>query len=195
MKGWLPKKWAKRIPANYWEPMARNHPRRGLTLHSEGIDRDCTPGHVTNLSQYVLSKAIFYHFVWCPVCGEWTQLIPLDAAARSMVGGSVHGGASANKAGTINVQVCVAGYGHRDFTDRKRLRGAWVLAAIMFRARIPWKARKTWGPGAQRGTAAWMRGGVQGHQHGPHDDHTDPGRIDVERLLREARRQWKARNR
>jgi len=190
---WLPTKWVKRMPAQDWEPMARNHPRRGLTLHNEGVDRNCTPGHVTSLSQYVLHRRLFYHFVWCPVCGEWAQLIPLDAAARSMVGGSVYGDASANKAGRVNVQVCIAGYGNRDFTDRKRLHGAWVLAAIMFRARIPWKARKTWGPGAQRGVGAWMRGGVQGHQHGPHDDHVDPGRIDVERLLREARRQWKAR--
>ena len=190
---WLPTKWVKRMPAQDWEPMARNHPRRGLTLHNEGVDRNCTPGHVTSLSQYVLHRRLFYHFVWCPVCGEWAQLIPLDAAARSMVGGSVYGGASANKAGIVNVQVCVAGYGSRDFTDRKRLRGAWVLAAIMFRARIPWKARKTWGPGAQRGTGAWMRGGIQGHQHGPNDDHTDPGRIDVQRLMREARRQYKDR--
>ena len=86
----------------------------------------------------------------------------------------------------------MAGFGSRDFTAGE-MRGAWVLAEIMDRARIPAKARKTWGSGASRAVSAWMRGGIQGHQHGPLDDHTDPGSIDVERLVRVARRQRKAR--
>ncbi len=192
MDGWLPARWVTKIPAPVIEPMARNHPRRGLTLHSEGVDRDCRKGHVVDLSHYVLERDIFYHFVWCPVCGRAAQLAPLHKAARSMVGGTVWRGASANKAGTINVQVCVAGFGARPFTSG-RLRRAWLLAEIMDRARIPWKARTTWGPGAGRGLEAWMRGGIQGHQHGPVDDHTDPGRIDVERLMRVARRQQRER--
>ncbi len=189
---WLPKRWAKRVRARSWEPMSGNHPRRGLTLHNEGIDRKCAPGHVTDLARYVVARNIFYHLVWCPVCGNWAQIAPMHAAARSMVGGSVWEGMSANKAGTVNAQVCVAGYGSRDFTETK-MRNAWVLAEIMDRARIPWRARKTWGPEASRNTEAWMRGGVQGHRHGPLDDHVDPGRIKVDVLMREAKRQQKAR--
>jgi hypothetical protein len=195
VRGWLPGRWVTKIPAPVTEPMTRNHPRRGLTLHNEGVDRECTKGHVANLAHYVNHKRINYHFVWCPTCGDWAQLAPLDKAARSMVGGPVWKGASANKAGTINVQVCVAGFGYRDFTDRPRLRRAWVLAEIMDEARIPWKARATWGGDAGRGIDAWMRGGIQGHQHGPSDDHTDPGPINIERLVKVARLQQKARRR
>lgn len=194
MSGWLPSTWAIRIPAPIIEPMSRNHPRRGVTIHNEGVDRECRRGHVTDLAHYVNDRRINYHFIWCPRCSQWAQLAPWDKASRAQVGDPVWGGASANRAGTVNAAVCVAGYGARDFTDRRHLQGAWVLAEIMDRARVPWKARATWGPGASRGTEAWMRGGVQGHQHGPADDHTDPGAINVERLLREARRQSKARS-
>ena len=193
---WLPKRWGvQRVTAQFWEPMTGNHPRRGLTLHNEGVDRDCTPGHVHDLARYVVARSIQYHLVWCPVCGKWAQTTPLTAAARSQVGGSVYRGASANKAGTLNVQVCVAGFGSRDFTAKSPMRGAWLLAELLDRYRIPWRARATWGSGASRSVSAWMRGGVQGHQHGPCDDHTDPGRIDVARLFREARRQQNARRR
>ena len=192
MRGWLPARWVTRIPAPIIEPMSRNHPRRGLTLHNEGVDRVCRPGHVTDLAHYVAELRINYHFVWCPRCGKWAQLAPMNKASRAQVGGNVWKGASANKAGTVNVSVCVAGFGSRDFTAGE-MRGAWVLAEIMDRARIPAKARKTWGSGASRAVSAWMRGGIQGHQHGPLDSHTDPGSIDVERLVRVARRQRRKR--
>lgn len=191
-KKWLPSKWSSRVPAHIVEPMSRNTPRRGLTLHNEGVDRDCTPGHVVALARYVVARNINYHAVWCPRCGKWAQCAPFTAAARSMVGGAVIGSASANKAGTVNVQVCVAGYGSRDFT-KSDLRGAWVLAEIMDAHRIPWRARKVWGPAASRSVGSWLRSGVHGHQHGPLDDHTDPGSIDPAVLFRAARRQQKRR--
>ena len=195
MDGWLPRRWAAKIPAPVVEPMARNHPRRGLTLHNEGVDLRADRRHIYDLAHYVNDRRINYHLLWEPRTGQWVQLAPLNKAARSMVGGNVWGGHSANKAGTINVQVCVVGFGDRAFTDLPQLRRAWVLAEIMDRARIPWKARTTWGAGAGRGVDAWMRGGIQGHQHGALDDHVDPGAIDVERLMRVARRQQKRRAR
>lgn len=191
-KKWLPKGWAARVPATIVEPMSGNHPRRGLTLHNEGVDRDCTPGHVVALARYVVGQRINYHAVWCPRCGQWAQCAPFTAAARSQVGGPVWKGASANKAGTVNIQIAVAAYGYRDFT-RTHLRGAWVLAEIMDAHRIPWRARKVWGLGASRSVTSWMRSGVHGHQHGPQDDHTDPGSINAAALFREARRQQKTR--
>ena len=192
MRGWLPRGWAAKIPAPIIEPMSGNHPRRGLTLHNEGVDRECRRHHVIDLAHYTNHRRINYTAIWCPICGQWAQTAPLHKAARSMVGGAVWKNASANKAGTVHVQICVAGFGSRDFT-RSPLKGAWVLAEIMDRADIPWRARKTWGPTANRDIEAWMRGGVQGHQHGPRDDHTDPGRIDVAHLFRVARRQQRRR--
>lgn len=191
-KKWLPKGWAARVPASLVEPMAGNHPRRGLTLHNEGVDRECSPGHVVALARYVVQRQINYHAVWCPRCGQWAQCAPLTAAARSMVGGPVWNGASANKAGQRNIQICVAAYGYRDFT-RTPLRGAWVIAEIMDAHQIPWRARKVWGNGASRSVRSWMHSGIHGHQHGPRDDHTDPSDIDIRKLMREARRQQKAR--
>jgi hypothetical protein len=121
-------------------------------------------------------------------------MISFQNSARSMVGGGYNGsnGWSANKFGTRNIQVCVAGFGYKDFT-KTRLRNAWVLAEIMDAHSIPWHARKTWGSGASRKGELWNHGGIQGHQHGPNDDHTDPGEIDAKKLMRVMRVQQKHR--
>lgn len=180
------RKWlgrATKVVAGGTEPMAGGS-RRGLTFHDEGVNRKCDGGaHVTNLARYVVSNRIWYHLVWCPLCGKMAQCCSPDRAARSMKGGAVDGGwASANKAGAVNIQVCVAGFGPgRKFTDTKMKNieriGKWADSWG-----VPHKVRSKWGPGSGRGRSTWMKGGVQGHCHGPHDDHTDPGPIDPKKL-------------
>lgn len=189
-KHWAPRLWrVKRIPYQGHEPMLGGSSRRGLTIHNEGVDRPCNRDHAW-LAHFVNNKRIPYHALWCPHCGWWCQLIPFDRAARSMVGGSVQSnGASANRAGIVNVQICVVSYGYRDFTKSSPMKRAWVLAEILDHYQIPSKPRDTWGAGARRSLEGWARGGVQGHQHGPHDDHTDPGSIDARKLIRVAREQ------
>lgn len=105
MRGWLPRGWATKIPAPIIEPMSGNHPRRGLTLHNEGVDRDCRKGHVIDLAHYTNHRRINYTAIWCPICGQWAQTAPLHKAARSMVGGAVWKNASANKTGAVHADL------------------------------------------------------------------------------------------
>lgn len=175
--------------------------RRGLTVHDEGATRSPSERKkdITWLADYVNQRRISYHLLYNPDTGQWIQMIPFDHAARSMKGGDVDGrGASANRAGRYNIQVCLAGYNVSHGGPKpnwKRAKNLWVFALLMERYDIPNKVRSKWGSNAGRGKSTWMKGGVQGHVHGPHDDHTDPGVIDVEEMLRQSRRQLKERRR
>jgi hypothetical protein len=197
-KPWLKKKWAKRRPMPGAEGMAGGS-RKGITIHDEGATRNASQrkGDVTWLADYVNSERISYHLIYNPDTGQWIQMIPFDKAARSMMGGDVDGrGNSANRAGTYNIQVCLAGYNASHGgpkPDWKKAKNLWVFAELMDRYGIPAKVRSEWGSEAGRSKKAWMAGGIQGHRHGPHDDHTDPGVIDVKGMLAEARKQQAAR--
>lgn len=187
--------WAEQVPFRGSEPMAGGVTRRGITMHGEGIERRCTKNH-TWLLDYVNARRVPYTLAWCGKCGYWGQMIGMRRAARSLKGGGiVPNGASANKAGQRNIQIVLLGENDTaDFTHGP-MRRAWVLAEIMDAHRIPWKARGNWGADASRSTAAWLASGVHGHMHSPApaEDHRDPQNLDIERLLREARRQRKAR--
>ena len=190
---WLP--WAEKVRYRGASPMLGGVTRRGLTLHGEGIERRCTKNH-TWLLDYVNAKNVPYTAGWCGKCGYWGQMIGLRQAAMSLKGGAiVPNGASANKAGQRNIQIVLLGENDAaDFT-KGPMRNAWVLAEIMDAHRIPWRARKEWGDQASRSRAAWLASGIHGHMHSPapYEDHVDPQNLHVEVLLREARRQWKAR--
>jgi hypothetical protein len=155
------------------EPMAGG-PRRGLTIHNEGVARRCDGGaHVVVLARYANGQRIPYHLIWCPVCGRFAQCIAFGKAARSMKGGDVDGrGNSANKSGTVNIQVCVAGMANSPLTNTP-MKGVEVLGELCDAWGIPHTIRSKWGPGSPRDRAKWMAGGIQGHCHGPNDDHTD----------------------
>ncbi len=191
---WLPKKWAKQARYRGAEPMMGGVERKGLTLHSEGVERACKRDHGW-LPDYVNDAGIPYHACWCRSCGAWYQMISFRNAARSLKGGAIVGnGASANKAGQRNIQVMLIG--ESDAAGyRGEMKNAWVLAEIMDAHRIPWRARQTWGPGASRDRSTWLKSGVHGHQHSPApgENHTDPGRLNVDAVFREAKRQQKKR--
>jgi len=195
---WLGKKAAKRRPMSNPERMAGGS-RRGLTVHDEGQTRSAAERKkdITWLADYTNGKRISYHLLYNPDTGQWIQMIPFDCAARSMKGGDVDGrGHSANRAGTYNIQICLAGYNASHGGPKpnwKRAKNLWVIALLMERYEIPNRVRTRWGRNAGRAKSTWMKGGVQGHVHGPMDDHTDPGVIDVDEMLRESRRQLKAR--
>ena len=91
-----------------------------------------------------------------------------------MKGGDVDGrGNSANKAGAVNIQVCIASYGPgRRLTDSP-MKNIEVWGRLADSRNIPHKVRKKWGPGSPRAKSKWMAGGIAGHCHGPHDDHVD----------------------
>lgn len=197
---WLPTDWAVRIKYRTPEPMAGGE-RRGVTIHDEGRKRKCNRDHDW-LAEYVNETVGYpYHNNWCGWCGYWSQMISFKNAARSLKGGSIAAnGASANKFGERNIQICLIGisnghdYRGDKFTDGP-MKNAWVLAEIMDAHGIPWRARKNWGPGSSRSQKTWKVSGVHGHQHSPapDEDHTDPGNLNVEKLFREARAQQRYR--
>ena len=198
---WLPKDWAHRIRFDDPEPMRGGSNRLGLTFHDEGVKRKCNGDHGW-LPHYLNEDVgIPYHSCWCGTCGYWSQSIAFNNAALALKGGAIaRNGASANKFGHRNIQICLIGIanGH-DYRGHKFTTGpmvkAWVLAEIMDAHKIPWRARKNWGRDASRGLAAWKVSGVHGHQHSPapYEDHTDPGNLDVEKLFREAKAQQRHR--
>jgi hypothetical protein len=194
---WLSEKVAKRVKYHGAEPMGGGS-RLGITVHDEGRTRSKRERRQdwTWLAQYVNQARKPYHLIYSPDTGQWIQMIPFDRAARSMMGGDVDGrGNSANKAGRYNIQICLAGYNASHGGPKPNWRKAknlWVLALLMERFDIPMLVRSEWGSKAGRSRKSWMKGGVQGHVHGPNDDHTDPGSIDVAGMVREARRQLKA---
>jgi hypothetical protein len=170
---WLGKR-AKKIRYSGAEPMAGGS-RRGFTWHDEGLNRKCGgSGSHDWLAKYVNDKRIPYHAIYCPFCGDIIQMIDFAMAARSMVGGDVDGhGNSANKAGAVNIQVCIAGMGPgRQLTDTP-MKNIEVFGALADSWGIPHRVRGKWGPGASRDRSVWMKGGIQGHCHGPNDTHVD----------------------
>ena len=187
------KKWlgiAKTVKSSRRAPMAKNTKRRAITLHNEGVDRPHGDGSPVAVAEYTRREAVEYHATWNVNTGQWAQLLPFDCAARSLLNAGLDGGIGCNRSGTVNIQICVVGYGHKSFT-RGKLKNAWVLADLADSWDIPWKARKRW-PGS-RSVKAWRKSGIHGHCHAPGNDHTDPGGIDIDKLMREARRQQKAR--
>lgn len=188
--------WAEQVRYHGAEPMAGGVTRRGITLHGEGIERRCTKNH-TWLLDYVNTAGVPYTLAWCGRCGYWGQMIGMRRAARSLKGGAiVANGASANKAGQRNIQIVLLGENDAaDFTDGP-MRRAWILAEIINAHNIPWRARSNWGAGASRSRTKWLASGIHGHMHSPApaEDHRDPQNLRIDVLLREARRQWKARS-
>ena len=195
---WLSKRNAKRRPMPNPEKMAGGT-RVGITMHDEGVTRSASERKkdITWLADYTNQKRISYHLDYNPDTGQWIQMIPFDCAARSMKGGDVDGrGNSANRAGRYNIQICLAGYNTSHGGPKpnwKKAKNLWVIALLIERYNIPHRVRSEWGSKAGRSKKSWMAGGVQGHVHGPHDDNTDPGDIDIDLMIREAKRQLKAR--
>ncbi len=156
---------------------------RFITFHSEGVDRKCDGGaHVKSLAQYVIQQNIYYHMVYCPDCGHWAQIIPVDHAARAMKGGAVcSAGNSANRHG-INIQICIAGYG----TSAKKLPPPkkWKNTKKFKKISEEWGVNpKSLDYSKQiRSNEKWCKKGKgwRGHQHGPKDDHNDiqPNKFD-----------------
>ena len=175
----MTKKWfaggdnAVKVKASGSSPGNCHRDARFITFHNEGVNRSCTPGHVESLARYVRDKNIYYHFTYCPLCGQWAQIIPVDHAARSMKGGAVcSAGNSANRHG-INIQVCFAGYGTQKLPDPKDWKNAKKFKKIAKEWNIP--PKKLNFDKQYRSKEKWCdtSRGYRGHQHGPWDDHHD----------------------
>ena len=151
--------------------------RRKFVFHNEGVNRNCDGGqHVINLAKYVNSQGsgIYYHFIYCPDCGQWAQAIPVDKAARSLKGGAVDScGASGNRCGKVAIQVCFAGYGSKKLPNPKNWKNKGKFKKIAKEWGIKPKARNF--EKVNRSKSKWNDKaiGYHAHSHAPNNDHHD----------------------
>ncbi len=150
--------------------------RRKIVFHNEGVNRDCdgTGQHVKNLAKYVVDKNIYYHFIYCPKCGQWAQTIPVDKAARSLKGGAVDScGNSGNRCGKVAIQICFAGYGSKKLPNPKN----WKNKAKFKKIADEWniKPKKRNFEKVNRSKSKWNDKAIgwHSHSHSPNNDHHD----------------------
>lgn len=176
---WMKGKKVTKVDAGSYNSMAKNKPHRKIILHNEGVDRNGA-GNPVDLAKYVRSKGIEYHLIWNAQSGEFAQIIPFDKAAKSLLNGGIDGGIGCNKSGTICIQICVQGYGHKPFTDGP-MKGAHRILDIAKSWDVPVKKIGGKSPASfkspTRGVDQWHSNGFGGHGHAPSNDHTDPGPI------------------
>ncbi len=188
---WLRKKVATRVKARRFKSMAKNNSSRKITLHDEGN----APGinDAVGVMKYVIPIGGEYHCTWDTKRGKWCQSTPFNKASRALLDGPI----GCDTDGTVNIQICVVGFNGRDgkkFTDGP-MKGAWVLAEIADSWGIPLEKALGDFKNPSRSISKWRGKGVSAHTMAPGNDHGDPGRIDFPKLVKEARRQQKARRR
>jgi len=166
--------------AGSYNSMARNLPHRKLVLHNEGVDRN-GDGNPMDLARYVVAQGIEYHLIWNAQSGKFVQIVPFDKAAKSLLNGNIDGGIGCNRSGTVCIQVCVQGYGHKPFTNGP-MKGANRILDIAKSWDIPIKKIGGGNPASfnspNRGVDQWHSNGFAGHSHAPHNNHSDPGQIN-----------------
>ena len=189
--GWLYGPPMTHIKAKHPSKMPKCHTDlRRLTFHSEGVDRDCTPGHVKNLANYVINQNIYYTFIFCDRCPEIVQIIKPGYSSRAMKGGSVcSAGNSANRHGKFNMQVCLAARGNKKTKKFKD----WPPEVKAFFQKIHKKknlTKKSLDFKKQiRSKDKWcdVSRSYAMHAHGPWDDHNDcvPQQWDFKKFKKE----------
>lgn len=186
---WLGRRKASRIKSPRATTMGGGVQRVGITIHTEGVERSC-PGRGHDfgwLAHFVIGKGVEYHALHCLRCNKIIQMLPFDSPARSLKGGGiVPNGASANRAGQANIQVCFVGVGPNHRYTQREYKNMRIWGKVADSWGIPHRVRKTWGGQAKRGRKSWLRSGIHGHCHSPapYENHTDPNKIDARKLRR-----------
>jgi murein DD-endopeptidase MepM/ murein hydrolase activator NlpD len=127
------------------------------------------------------------HFTLDLVQGKAWQHLPLDVAAYTLLGGDT--GQSPNSDSGSNIQLEIIGYSAdvRDWPDDQYARLAGVLAWLHGATGVPLEFPVEFKAANQARRLNWPDwaglSGVLGHQHAPFNDHSDPGALDVSRLV------------
>jgi len=123
------------------------------------------------------------HFTLDPRTGRLVQHVPLDKAARSLEHPA--GTVETNRAHAIQVELVGLARESHDWSAESYAHIADLARKIERAVGVPRRAFVTFSLGGQRlSEAAWMCGsGHCGHQHVPHNNHTDPGALRIDRIL------------
>lgn len=137
------------------------------------------------IAQYLNRVGYQVHIVWNPVTGEIVQMIGSDRAGRGLRNES--GGVQTNREGAVCVQVEVVAHAKEPFT-KYEMKGREAIISYLRSLGVPdvWPGGP---PPASPGTkhvsnATWnSKGGHYGHSQTPENNHSDPGAIDIKKLL------------
>ncbi|MCP5025755.1 MAG: SH3 domain-containing protein, partial [Actinomycetia bacterium] len=160
-------------------------PRRGVLHTTE------SPGFTPSLTDYGGWHSFYPHFtiVAGPPGVAIYQHIAIDTAARALKGTTL---TETNKAGAIQIEIVGRAAESATFSDEliealaSWMRWVEAEAGVVRTAPHRFLGSEAFGfSGAARMTIdQWERyNGWCGHQHVPRNDHWDPGRIDIDRLL------------
>lgn len=123
------------------------------------------------------------HFTLDPSTGRLVQHVPLDRAARALEHRT--GTVETNRAHAIQVELVGIAKQSQDWSAARYANIAALARKIEAAVGVPRRAFVTFSRDGQRlSDAAWMSGsGHCGHQHVPHNSHTDPGALRIDRIL------------
>jgi hypothetical protein len=167
-----------------WHPGARRDPYTDAGPFTTGLPKlvwHTTEG--TSLPRYAGSAP---HFTLNPRTGELWQHIPIDRAAKALRHPA--GTPETNKARAIQVELIGFAGTTQDWSDGEYARIASLARWIEPNARVPRKCTVTFtGSNVSPRRLSWSEWmtytGHLGHQHVPANDHWDPGRFDIDRIV------------
>lgn len=123
------------------------------------------------------------HFTLDPKSGRLVQHLPLNRAGRALEhrGGTVE----TNRAHVIQVELLGFAKESSGWSSERYERIARLARQIEAAVGVPRRAFATFTLSGQRLTdTAWLHGaGHCGHQHVPHNNHTDPGALRIDLIL------------
>ncbi|MEA2218965.1 MAG: hypothetical protein QOJ35_1591 [Solirubrobacteraceae bacterium] len=123
------------------------------------------------------------HFTLDPATGRLVQHVPLNRAGRSLE--HPQGTVETNRAHAIQVELVGFAKDSDHMSDAACARIAELARKIEAAVGVPRRAIATFTLTGQRlSESAWLGGsGHCGHQHVPHNNHTDPGALRMDRIL------------
>jgi hypothetical protein len=123
------------------------------------------------------------HFTLDPATGRLVQHLPLNRAGRALE--HRPGTVETNRAHAIQIELVGFAKNSDHMSDAACAQIARLARQIEAAVGVPRHAFATFTLSGQRlSDAAWLNGsGHCGHQHVPHNDHTDPGALRLDRIL------------
>lgn len=146
---------------------------RSVVWHTSESSPHADPA---GIARYVIGRSSEYHLVWNVYSGHVVQLLPAGQSARSLRNA---GSLRTNRVGDVRIQICVVGRAADNPLASSPLAGWEGLRAWLADWGVPEVDRVD----LSRSRTTWARSGHTTHSSAPGNDHTDPGRIDFDRLF------------
>lgn len=122
------------------------------------------------------------HFTLDPKTGKLWQHVPITGGAYALRNES--GGVETNRARAIQVELCGFAARSQNWTDEEYAHIAALARWIEKYAGVPRSCSVTFRASSSFKISDWLNySGHCGHQHVPENDHWDPGRVNIEKIL------------